>query len=238
MITVVDVETSFVTGANGKSDPSPFDSRNKLVSVGINDEYLFFHHNDRSDTGAYRKVQDILDKTTLLIGHNLKFDLAWLYEVGFTYTGKVYDTMIAEYVLQRGVRKALSLKECCVRRNLSRKSDATEDYMKQGISFEMIPVKTVEEYGRQDITVTRELYYSQVDDFKKSTGMNLISTVKMMNEFLMVLTKMEMNGIEINLNDLHQVEMQFKQEYDELREQIDTMILVRMGNTRINPSSP
>jgi hypothetical protein len=42
MITVVDVETSFVTGVNGKSDPSPFDSRNKLVSVGINDEYLFF----------------------------------------------------------------------------------------------------------------------------------------------------------------------------------------------------
>lgn len=238
MITVVDVETSFVTGANGKSDPSPFDSRNKLVSVGINEEYLFFHHNDRSDTGAYRKVQDILDKTTLLIGHNLKFDLAWLYEVGFTYTGKVYDTMIAEYVLQRGVRKALSLKECCIRRNLSRKSDATEDYMKQGISFEMIPVKTVEEYGRQDITVTRELYYSQVDDFKKGTGINLVSTVKMMNEFLMVLTKMEMNGIEINLQDLHQVEMQFKAEYDELREQIDTMIWERMGDTRINPSSP
>ena len=155
MITVVDVETSFVTGVNGKSDPSPFDSRNKLVSVGINDEYLFFHHDERSDTGAYRRVQDILDKTTLLIGHNLKFDLAWLYEVGFTYTGKVYDTMIAEYVLQRGVRKALSLKECCVRRNLSRKSDATEDFMKQGISFEMIPAKIVEEYGRQDIAVTR-----------------------------------------------------------------------------------
>ena len=31
MITVVDVETSFVTGVNGKSDPSPFDSRNKFV---------------------------------------------------------------------------------------------------------------------------------------------------------------------------------------------------------------
>ena len=238
MITVVDVETSFVTGVNGKSDPSPFDSRNKLVSVGINDEYLFFHHDERSDTGAYRRVQDILDKTTLLIGHNLKFDLAWLYEVGFTYTGKVYDTMIAEYVLQRGVRKALSLKECCVRRNLSRKSDATEDFMKQGISFEMIPAKIVEEYGRQDIAVTRELYHSQVDDFKKADGVNLIPTVKMMNEFLMVLTKMEMNGIEINLQDLSDVEMQFKQEYDELREQIDTMIWERMGDTRINPASP
>ena len=237
-ITVVDVETSFVTGENGKTDPSPFNSRNKLVSVGINNEYLFFNHDERQDNGAFIKVQNILDKTTLLIGHNLKFDLAWLYEVGFKYSGKVYDTMIGEYVLQRGVRKALSLKECCNRRKLSSKSDATQDFINQGISFEMMPSKIVEEYGRQDITVTRELYYSQVDDFKQAKNRNLVPTVKMMNSFLQVLTKMEMNGIQIDLDALHDVETKFKIEYDELREKIDTIIWERMGDTRINPASP
>mgnify|MGYP003131627851 FL=1 len=237
-ITVVDVETSFVTGENGKTDPSPFNSRNKLVSVGINNEYLFFNHDERQDNGAFIKVQNILDKTTLLIGHNLKFDLAWLYEVGFKYSGKVYDTMIGEYVLQRGVRKALSLKECCNRRKLSSKSDATQDFINQGISFEMMPSKIVEEYGRQDITVTRELYHSQVDDFKQAKNRNLVPTVKMMNSFLQVLTKMEMNGIQIDLDALHDVETKFKIEYDELREKIDTIIWERMGDTIINPSSP
>ena len=237
-ITVVDVETSFVTGENGKTDPSPFNSRNKLVSVGINNEYLFFNHDERQDNGAFIKVQNILDKTTLLIGHNLKFDLAWLYEVGFKYSGKVYDTMIGEYVLQRGVRKALSLKECCNRRKLSSKSDATQDFINQGISFEMMPSKIVEEYGRQDITVTRELYHSKVDDFKQAKNRNLVPTVKMMNSFLQVLTKMEMNGIQIDLDALHDVETKFKIEYDELREKIDTIIWERMGDTRINPASP
>jgi DNA polymerase-1 len=237
-ITVVDVETSFVTGENGKTDPSPFNSRNKLVSVGINNEYLFFNHDERQDNGAFIKVQNILDKTTLLIGHNLKFDLAWLYEVGFKYSGKVYDTMIGEYVLQRGVRKALSLKECCNRRKLSSKSDATQDFINQGISFEMMPSKIVEEYGRQDITVTRELYHSQVDDFKQAKNRNLVPTVKMMNSFLQVLTKMEMNGIQIDLDALHDVETKFKIEYDELREKIDTIIWERMGDTKINPASP
>ena len=237
-ITVVDVETSFVTGENGKTDPSPFNSRNKLVSVGINNEYLFFNHDERQDNGAFIKVQNILDKTTLLIGHNLKFDLAWLYEVGFKYSGKVYDTMIGEYVLQRGVRKALSLKECCNRRKLSSKSDATQDFINQGISFEMMPSKIVEEYGRQDITVTRELYHSQVDDFKQAKNRNLVPTVKMMNSFLQVLTKMEMNGIQIDLDALHDVETKFKIEYDELREKIDTIIWERMGDTRMNPASP
>ena len=237
-ITVVDVETSFVTGENGKTDPSPFNSKNKLVSVGINNEYLFFNHDERQDNGAFIKVQNILDKTTLLIGHNLKFDLAWLYEVGFKYSGKVYDTMIGEYVLQRGVRKALSLKECCNRRKLSSKSDATQDFINQGISFEMMPSKIVEEYGRQDIAVTRELYHSQVDDFKQAKNRNLVPTVKMMNSFLQVLTKMEMNGIQIDLDALHDVETKFKTEYDELREKIDTIIWERMGDTRINPASP
>ena len=228
MITIFDVETSFVTGVNGKSDPSPFNPNNKLVTVGINDEYLFFNHDERSDKDAWKKAQSILDRTDLLIGHNLKFDLSWIYEVGFKYTGKVYDTMIGEYVLNRGIRKALSLKECCIRRNLSRKSDATEDFIKQGISFEMIPQKIVEEYGRQDINVTRELYYSQVDDFKKLENRKLVPTVKMMNSFLQVLTKMERNGIQIDLDSLNDVEMKFKLEYDELRERIDTMIWERI----------
>jgi DNA polymerase I-like protein with 3'-5' exonuclease and polymerase domains len=102
----------------------------------------------------------------------------------------------------------------------------------------MMPSKIVEEYGRQDIAVTRELYHSQVDDFKQAKNRNLVPTVKMMNSFLQVLTKMEMNGIQIDLDALHDVETKFKIEYDELREKIDTIIWERMGDTRINPASP
>ena len=59
------------------------------------------------------KIQDTLNKTTLLVGHNIKFDLMWLLEAGFKYTGKVYDTMIGEYILNKGVRKSLTLQMCC-----------------------------------------------------------------------------------------------------------------------------
>ena len=40
MITVVDVETTFVKDKTGKLDPSPFQKDKQLVSVGINDEYF------------------------------------------------------------------------------------------------------------------------------------------------------------------------------------------------------
>ena len=70
------------------------------------------------------KVQKILDESTLIIGHNLKFDMSWMYEFGFKYNGKLYDTMLAEYIIMRGNKdKSLSLKECCRRHNISLKSD-------------------------------------------------------------------------------------------------------------------
>ena len=87
MITTVDVETSWQKTDTGGYDPSPFHPDNILVSVGINDEYYFTNHSERVDEGCYHKIQSILDKTTLLIGHNIKFDLMWLLESGFKYTG-------------------------------------------------------------------------------------------------------------------------------------------------------
>ena len=116
MITTVDVETSWQKTETGGYDPSPFHEDKILVSVGINEQYYFTNHSERVDKGCYEKIQDTLDKTTLLVGHNIKFDLMWLLEAGFKYTGRVYDTMLGEYILNRGVRKSLTLEMSCRRR--------------------------------------------------------------------------------------------------------------------------
>ena len=168
MITVLDAETSFQI-VDGKVDPLPFNANNCLVSIGVNDEYYFFNHNHENFDiqSNHKAVQDILDKTTLLVGHNIKFDLVWLLESGFKYNGRLYDTMIGEYILLRGIRKPLSLKDICKRRSISQKSDAVDDYMKRKISFEDIPVNIIEEYGRQDVVSTRALFDAQMADFKK-----------------------------------------------------------------------
>ena len=99
MITTLDVETMFQTNPETKrTDPSPFHRDNKLVSVQYacgDDEPVFhwFHHDTKQiDTHVqHADVQLVLDNTTLLVGHNIKFDLVWLWESGFTYDGDVYD---------------------------------------------------------------------------------------------------------------------------------------------------
>ena len=238
MITVVDVETSYQKTETGGYDPSPFHPDNILVTVGINDEYYFTNHSERVDDGCYHKIQSTLDKTTLLIGHNIKFDLMWLLESGFKYSGRVYDTMLGEYILNRGIRKSLTLEMSCRRRKIGSKDSSIKEYMDRGISFENIPADVVEEYGKIDVQITRKLFNSQMEDFKLEKNKNLLMTAKMMNEFLVVLCDMERNGININLEDLNTVEKEYRAEFFALKQKIDKIVYKQMGDTKINLSSP
>tara|TARA_R100000988_G_C3891405_1_gene112970 strand:- start:84 stop:401 length:318 start_codon:yes stop_codon:yes gene_type:complete len=74
MITTFDVETSFQVTEEGKLDPSSKNPNNFLISMGLNDEYIFFKHREYHGTPNRKAVQDMLDKTTLLVGHNIKSD--------------------------------------------------------------------------------------------------------------------------------------------------------------------
>ena len=238
MITTIDVETSYQKTEAGGMDPSPFNPQNILVSVGVNDEYYFTNNSERIDEGCYHKIQSILDETKLLIGHNIKFDLSWLLESGFKYDGNVYDTMIGEYILNRGIRKSLTLQMCCQRRKIGAKDDRIKEWMDRGISFENIPADIVEEYGKIDVAITRKLFDSQMEDLRADKNKHLLKTVKMMNEFLIVLTDMERNGININLEDLSQVEKGYRAEYAYLKQKIDKIVYEKMGDTKINLGSP
>jgi DNA polymerase I-like protein with 3'-5' exonuclease and polymerase domains len=238
MITTVDVETSWQKTENGGYDPSPFHPDNILVSVGINDDYYFTNHSERIDVGCASKIQSVLNKTTLLVGHNIKFDLMWLLEAGFKYNGRVYDTMLGEYILNRGIRKSLTLEMCCRRRKIGSKDSAIKEWTDRGVSFQNIPKDVVEEYGRIDVQITRRLFDSQMADFRLPKNKDLLMTAKMMNEFLVVLSDMEINGININLDELNKVEKEYRAEFAYLKQKIDKIVYKQMGDTKINLSSP
>jgi len=246
MITVLDVETTFVVAENKRSDPSPFCPENKLVSVQYSQNYkkpeiLWFYHAgaDFEVDKNSQKLQKILDETTLLVGHNIKFDLMWLHETGFSYENKVYDTMIGEYMLLRGQKWGISLADCCERRNITlKKSQLVDDYIKQGKGFDVIPMNIVEEYGLGDIISTSELYIEQQRLLKKSNYFDLNKHITLMNEFLLVLANIERNGIKINFDTLHKVREDYEKEKAELEQNLRDVAQDVMGDTPINFASP
>ena len=115
MRTVLDVENN-TQKIDGKMVLDPWQPGNTLVQVGTlnvdnTDEMhiLNFDHTEAKDTtgGAAFVLQAVLDETTLLIMHNARHDMPWLWESGFKYDGLIYDTMIGDYLLLRGVKRGL-----------------------------------------------------------------------------------------------------------------------------------
>ena len=136
MRVVLDVETSVTwrEKAKGKSVifNDPYEKDNSLTQVGMvnadnTDELHIINldHNEEKDVdGSGRAfIQALLDKTTLLIIHNAKFDMMWLWECGFVYDGPVYDTMLAEYLLDRGQRNPVGLAAAAERRGLAEQKE-------------------------------------------------------------------------------------------------------------------
>ena len=246
MITILDVETTFKVAEDNKLDSDPH-TGNMLVSVGYDQRgavqydgeegkgYLCFYHQDRPPTDNGKQIlQAVLDNTTVLVGHNIKFDLRWLRACGFVYTGKVHDTMICEYLINGGSKVPLSLKKCCERYALSpKKTDLTEKYLQDKISFEKIPWPIVQEYGEADVQVTKELYEAQLDNMPN----RLKATLELSNELCDLLTDMELEGIQISRENLMNIKEEYTKEIRTLESFLTGEVKRVMGDTEINLDS-
>ena len=244
---VLDVENS-VTKRDGKDHMDPFEPTNELVQVGMvnadNTDELHIvniNHDEAKDTsGAGRKlVQDILDMTTLLIMHNAQHDLMWLWESGFKYDGAIYDTMLAEYVLDRGQRTALGLGACAERRNLEvQKDDTLKRYFKEGYNTNEIPLSELSFYLRHDLLTTAELYHAIESDYAKPESKSLHVIRDVTFRTCQTLTRMYMSGIKVDLDVLDEVRQEFEREKADIEDRLQRKVRELMGDTPINLNSP
>ncbi len=230
-------------------DLSPFNPNNQLVSVGVaaliadgweysKSEYYCFNHSTQAPTPkGNENLQAQLDWADVIVGHNIKHDLKWLYACGFTYTGKVWDTQVVEYILQRGAKKPLNLAALAEEHDLPRKkTDLIQSYMDEHISFYNIPWEIIEEYGVGDIETTCALYDLQVTRMDASP--HLIPTANMTHEFLQVLVEMETNGVAISQEALDIVKEEYRERQSELDRSLHERIYKVMGEVPVNLNSP
>ena len=150
-ILVLDLETT-VERIEGRIDNSPKNPRNRCVSGywgWLGKETVEFvnkaiwHHNDYSGCDSTMALESDLAQADMMICHNTKFDAEWLLEMGFKLPPMVYDTLIVEYLLAKGQRRPLSLKESAIRRNVKslKKSELIDELFQKGVGFEQIPTE-------------------------------------------------------------------------------------------------
>lgn len=239
--TVLDIETKWVMEGK-KRYPLPFHPDNKIVTVqwykedGKTDLVVLEHKEKTTGitSAEFKTIQGILNEATLLIGHNLKFDIMWLRECGFVVEAPIYDTMIAEYVNAKGQKIDLSLKGSAERAGAQPKKDILYEYMKNGINTDEIPLNELIEYALGDVRTTWELYqYQQEHNYIGSEAVLI-----MMNEFCSTLVDMERSGVSIDTVKLQQIEHQYKAELEQLRIKLQLKVFDIMGDQPFNLDSP
>ena len=232
----IDVENT-ITKRDDKKHLDPFEPTNRLVLVGAKQEDNTYHLFDEKNDFA--GLQELLDQATILIGHNIAYDLVWLWECGFKYDGPVFDTMLAEYVLQRGIKEPLSLEACAERNKLyTQKQDTLKEYLKKGLNVDEIPRVELIEYLQADLKATHELsdrLYKKLNTVEHS---GLMNTVLLTNEVAICLAKMYHRGFKVDKDKLQEVCSEFKKEKVELEKSLQEQVRKLMGETPINLNSP
>ena len=230
----LDVENT-VTHRDGKLHLDPFESSNKLVMVGCltdrGEEYLF-----RDD---FSGVQKLLDDATILIGHNIVHDLLWLWECGFTYNGSVFDTMLGEYVLQRGNKQPLSLEACAIRYDLdTKKQDTMKEYFANKVPIDEIPPQELAGYLSADLRATQELSDVIYRKLNTTEYASLMNTVLLTNKVAVTLARIYQNGFHVDKDKLDEVRSEFEKEKSDIEIRLNRQVKELMGDTPINLNSP
>ena len=239
----LDVENT-TTERNGKLHLDPFEPDNSLTMVGmLTDQGVerivtFDHSEVEADEGGHTVVQEWLDQATIIIAHNAAYDLMWLWESGFKYDGPVFDTMLGEYVLQRGQKQPLSLEACAERYELdTKKQDTLKEYFKKGYNTRNIPHAELSEYLSADLHATQQLSDKLMRQLQSDSS-SLHDTVVLTNQVCVTLARIYQRGFKVDLDVLEEVRQEFEQEKCQLVDDLQVHVRKVMGDTPINLNSP
>jgi len=240
----LDVENT-VTKRDGKTHLDPFEPDNSLTMVGMLSDtgeecIATFDHSDvPADAYGHTMVQEYLDKATVLIMHNAAHDLLWLWESGFKYDGPVFDTMLAEYVMQRGQKEPLSLEACAERYELdTKKQDTLKEYFAKGYSTRDIPWEELTMYLSADLHATQQLSDKLMLRLNSKEDSGLRGTVDLTNEVAVCLSRIYQRGFSVDIAKLDEVRQEFEQEKRQLIDSLQKHVRNLMGDTPINLNSP
>jgi DNA polymerase I-like protein with 3'-5' exonuclease and polymerase domains len=243
-ILILDIENT-VSNRNGRKHLDPFEPDNTLVMIGCKwveewEPYIatFDHAEVPATPDGRLGVQSLLDEADLLVGHNLSHDLVWLWESGFKYEGKIFDTMLGEYVLIRGQNLPLDLGSVAERYGTAQKQDTLKEYFKKGYSTREIPFVELQEYLIHDLLATQGIFEKISLRLQTVQDAGLSATIELTNEVCVTLSRIYQTGFKVDTDALDAVRKEFEQEKAELERTLNEYVRTLMGDTPINLNSP
>ncbi len=192
---VIDVETTIRSDVHGSS---PFSGDNVMVQLGMLDEGGVIY-TPRRPGPPHANVA--LSGSAVLVGHNLGFDLKWLWKVNgaVILPTAIWDTQQVEYLLSGQRHLYPSLDALCLLYGLPLKDDKIKEYWNKGVDTEDIPPEELTAYLIGDLKNTEAIYQMQRSILSHPDLEKLNELVKVKMEDLLFTTLMEYYGMEFDL---------------------------------------
>ncbi len=216
---VADWETSTKTSYGRKANP--FDKDNYVVAWGLK-------YRGKAAEHHYMKPlpKDWLQDVKIIIAHNAKFDLTWIWEDPYfrgwlKAGGKLWCTQYAEYLLSGQTALWPSLDECATKRGGNLKNDEIKAMWNAGIDTIDIPKDMLCDYLDEDVSNTEIVYLSQV---KEARAQGMLNSMLTHMEGLLGLIEMEYNGIKVDYEFGEATRLELVQEYEAARVALDSFI--------------
>jgi len=172
-------------------------------------------------------LQDVIDRLKPVfenpsikkIGQNIKYDWIVLTRHGIRLQGVAFDTMLASYLINPS-KRAHNLDQIALD-FLDHKTITYEDIAgkgKKSVSFSEIPVDKAVPYACEDADITLMAYDVLKPEVEKLGLMDLLQNIEM--PLVPVLKNMEMQGIRVDRNKLHDLSRSFDEQLKQIEEKI------------------
>ena len=189
-------------------------------SYEIGKGYYVSFPEDQAETKALlEEFRPFFESNIEKIGHNLKYDIKVLSNYEIPVKGKLFDTMIAHYLINPDMRHNMDvLAETYLNYQPVSIADLIGKKGKNQLSMRTVPIAEQTEYAVEDADITFQLKQLFTGELERGNVTKLFNDIEL--PLVSVLTAMEIEGININIDFLNKLSVTLTEDINRLEKNI------------------
>ncbi len=181
--------------------------------------YVSFPENQEETKTILEEFRPFFESDIEKIGHNLKYDIKVLSNYNMPVKGKLFDTMIAHYLINPDMRHNMDvLAETYLNYQPVSITELIGKKGKNQLSMRVVPIADQTEYAVEDADITLQLKQHFTGELESGNVTKLFNDVEL--PLVSVLTAMEIEGINVNTDFLKELSVALTDDINRLEKGI------------------
>ena len=200
------------------------------ISISFDSSEMFFVSLNNKDAESYLEtIKKLLeDENYIKIAYDLKEQMKLFYSQNIELNGNFFDVAVAHYILHPDLRHDLEL---IADSYLSVNLDNDFTAKRGKIDFSVLSLESTSKWSNERVNVIQKIHPLFLNELDSTKSLSLFNEIEM--PLLKVLCKMEIEGINLDVDLLNKYSEELKLELEENCQKI-----YKLSNTKFNISSP